>query len=70
MKLFQVYENDLQKLEYALPRLQEALLPRLNDPELQVLFAECKEVISNIRWNYGPPSEVQVVVGWIPPQDG
>jgi hypothetical protein len=59
--LFQIYENDLQRLEYALPRIFDALMPQMNNPELQVLLQECKDIIGNVRWNYGPPSEVKVI---------
>jgi hypothetical protein len=61
MKMHQIYEDDLQKLEYAMPRLFSLLLPQMNNPELQVLLDECKTVISNVRWNYGPPSHVETV---------
>lgn len=58
MKLFSIYEDDLGKLESALPRICERAGQSLNDPAMQVLFEECKEILSNIRWNYGPPTEV------------
>lgn len=57
-KLFRVYEEDLQKLEHALPRIADRCISLMNDPELQVLFQEVKEIVSNVRWDYGPPSEV------------
>lgn len=63
MKLFQIYENDLQKLETAIPQLMEAAGTALNQPEIQVLFSEVKDILSNIRWGYGPPSEVEVYGG-------
>lgn len=62
--LFQVYETDLQKLEAALPRIMEACGMALNRPDVQVLFDEVKDIVSNIRWNYGPPTEiVRIPVG-------
>lgn len=63
-RMFQVYETDLQKLEHALPRVFDALPPAAkNDAAFQVLFEECKDVIGNIRWNYGPHTNVAVVDG-------
>lgn len=60
-KLFQIYEEDLAKLEVALPRLMQIAGVYLNTPEAQVLFSEAKEILSNIRWDYGPPSEIEVI---------
>ena len=64
MKLFQIYESDLQKLEHALPQVFDALSPdQKNDPRVQVLFEECEEVLSSVRWNYGPHTNVQRIDG-------
>jgi hypothetical protein len=61
-KLFHVYESDLAKLEAALPLLCEAMPPSAaNRADVQTWLSECKEILSNIRWNYGPPEEVHVV---------
>ncbi len=57
--MFQIYETDLAKLESALPRLMEAAGLTLNRPDVQVLFEEVKEIVSNVRWNYGPPQHVE-----------
>ncbi len=62
-RLFQVYESDLQMLEHALPRLHEALGESVNKPEVQVLLQEVKEIISNVRWNYGPHTDVKRISG-------
>lgn len=58
MKMFQIYEDDLAKLERALPQIMDRCGLAMNQPEMQVLFDEVKEIISNIRWDYGPPQEV------------
>jgi hypothetical protein len=64
MKMHQIYADDLQKLEHALPQVFDALSPDLkNDARLQVLLEECKEVLSSVRWNYGPHSDVQRLNG-------
>jgi hypothetical protein len=55
---YRITEPDLAKLEAALPRLCEMAGALLNRPEVQVLFGECKEILSNVRWDYGPPTQV------------
>lgn len=60
MKLFRIYENDLAKLEAALPRIMDAAGLALNQPGVQVMFDEVKEILSNVRWDYGPPQEIHV----------
>ncbi len=57
-KLFQVYENDLGELEQLMPQLAQALMPVL-DNKLRVQLRRCQAILSNVRWNYGPPSEVE-----------
>lgn len=61
MKLFQINEQDLGKLEAALPRIMDAAGLSLNRPDVQVLFEEVKDIISNVRWNYGPPTEIHQI---------
>jgi hypothetical protein len=62
-RLFQIYENDLQVLEHALPRLHDALGEALNRPDVQVMLEEVKDILSNVRWNYGPHTNVQRIAG-------
>jgi hypothetical protein len=59
MKLFQMYEDDLQKMEALLPMVVDRLGMAMNDPALQVAAEELKRIVSDVRWNYGPPSEVK-----------
>ena len=59
-KLFEIYEDDLAELERILPALGEAMMPHLTNP-LRVQLRRCQSILSNIRWNYGPPSEVKVI---------
>ncbi len=63
-KLFQIKEEDLGALEATLPQLADALMPVLNN-RLRVQLRRAQQVLSDVRWNYGPPSEVQL----IPPAD-
>lgn len=63
IKTFRISEPDLQKLESALPRLCDHMGEANNRPEVQMLFRELKEIVSNVRWEYGPPLEVEIVRG-------
>jgi hypothetical protein len=63
-KLFQVYEDDLGELERILPQLSEALTPSL-DNRLRVQLRRCQTILSHVRWDYGPATEVRII-----PADG
>ncbi len=56
-KLFQVYEEDLGELEKILPQLAEALVRNL-DNRSRIKLRRCQAILSNVRWNYGPPTEI------------
>lgn len=58
--LLQIYENDLGELERILPQLAEVLTPSL-DNCLRVQLRRCQSILSNVRWNYGPPTNVGVI---------
>lgn len=64
-QLFQINEDDLTALEHTLPLLQDALMPAMSDkriaPRLQVQLTRVKAILSNIRWNYGPPLQVKII---------
>lgn len=57
-KMFKIHEDDLAELERAVPALAEALVPHLN-PALKVKVRRVKTILSNVRWDYGPPDEVE-----------
>lgn len=59
-KLFQIYESDLSELERSLPDISDALMAHLH-PRQRVQFRRAKEILSNVRWNYGPATEVEVI---------
>lgn len=59
-KLFQIYEEHLSELEHTLPELSDALMPHL-DNRLRVQLRRIKAILSDVRWNYGPPGEVEIV---------
>lgn len=62
-RMFQVYEQDLEELERILPDLCSRLYSQLGKEapgatKLRTQLRKCKEIISDIRWNYGPPLDV------------
>lgn len=58
MKYFQIAELDLATLEAELPALLDGVYPSCNDPVTRKRRLEVKSILSNVRWNYGPPSDV------------
>jgi hypothetical protein len=59
-RLFQVAEGDLADLERLLPLLADALMPVLSN-RTRVHLRRCQTILSNVRWNYGPPRDVEVM---------
>lgn len=60
MKLFQIYEDDLAALEADAPWLCERLVFTLAmDNAARIRIRRLKSILTNVRWNYGPPSEVE-----------
>ena len=59
-KMLQINEEDLGELERTLPQLAEALMPALNN-RLRVKLRRCQAILSSVRWNYGPASEVEII---------
>jgi hypothetical protein len=60
MKLFQINDDDLSELERILPQLAQAVMPVLT-PLLRTRLRRCQNILSDVRWNYGPPEEVSSV---------
>jgi NADPH-dependent glutamate synthase beta subunit-like oxidoreductase len=61
-RLFQINEDDLATLERVCPALVERLYPQM-DNDLRVKIRQLQQVITNVRWNYGPPQHVEVIPG-------
>ncbi len=59
MKLHQIYEDDLAELERILPDVTEALRDNLNNP-IRTKIRRVQQILSNVRWNYGPHTEVHI----------
>lgn len=58
-KLYQIPEDDLATLESELPRIMEASPDACNDPLNRKRWEMVKSILSNIRWDYGPPMEAR-----------
>ena len=61
VKMFQINEGDLATLESLLPSIAWAQSQAMNDVALRMKFRQVKEIISNVRWNYGPVSDVESI---------
>lgn len=59
MKLFQIYETDLESLESSLPELADALGESASDILIRKHLESIKKILSDVRWNYGPHIEVK-----------
>ncbi len=59
MKMFQITESDLEVLESSLPELIDGLGVRGNARIIQEHVALVKKILSDVRWNYGPHSEIE-----------
>lgn len=58
-KIHQIYEADLEALESNLPALMNASFVQCNDPIIRKRWEQVKSIVSNVRWNYGPPVVVK-----------
>lgn len=57
-KLFRIEESDLADLEKTVPEIADALFLHMT-PALRVKLRRVQGILSAVRWNYGPPSEVE-----------
>ena len=73
-RLHQINEDDLATLERLLPLLQSDLFREMARRQgnganaIRVKLRQSKDILSNVRWGYGPPLEVYVVPADEPPQ--
>lgn len=59
-RLFQLYEEDLSELEKIIPEISDSMMGKLT-PRMRTQLRRCKDILSNVRWNYGPHSEVEII---------
>lgn len=63
-RMFQIYEDDLAELEHTLPELMEAsfhLFAGESKNRFHRQWSRVRDIISNVRWNYGPPDSVEII---------
>ena len=60
VKLFQINEEDLSELERTLPQLASAMTPIMTN-RIRVQLRRCQAILSSVRWEYGPPSQVTII---------
>ena len=61
-RLFQITEDDLAELERTLPDLLGPS-PRFDNNPDRVRIRRVMTVLQNVRWNYGPASDVREIPG-------
>jgi hypothetical protein len=60
MKLHQITEDDLAALERILPQWQDVMFDRM-DNRLRTQIRQVQQILSGVRWGYGPPGEVHTI---------
>lgn len=69
-RLLQIKEDDLAELEKVLPELSEALIT-VSNPSIRTKLRRVQQILSNVRWNYGPSTLVEIIpAGDEPPETG
>lgn len=59
-KLFQISEDDLAELERILPDVFQSLtLTPEATPRGRTQFRNVQRILVDVRWNYGPPRDVE-----------
>lgn len=62
MKMFSIREDDLADLERIVPQLADAVTMDAEALAKSKRHARvCKRILSDVRWDYGPPDEVEVI---------
>lgn len=64
MKMYQINEDDLETLESALPALQDAMMSVpgvINRKDVHEHLSMVKRIVSDVRWDYGPPTNVETI---------
>lgn len=68
-RLFQIREDDLAALEHTLPDLLERACAHLDNRQ-RVQWSRVRDIIANVRWNYGPPGAVEIIPAGDEPPSG
>lgn len=57
-RLYQIHEQDLADLEQLMPVICESIGRELDSAE-KIRVRRIQKILSDVRWNYGPHSEVE-----------
>lgn len=60
-KLFSITNDDLLELERIIPAIVERHMLMCNDTRTRKQLDKVKQILSNVRWDYGPPLEVHTL---------
>lgn len=56
--MFRIEKDDLCELEEHLPKIMDACFMNMT-PALRIKFRRIQQILSDVRWAYGPPSHVE-----------
>lgn len=59
-RMFQIHEADLAELEKIIPAISDGHMGEWN-PRERTQFRRAKDILSNVRWNYGPHTDVETI---------
>lgn len=59
-KLLQIYDEDLATLEQLCPEITDRPIGQM-DNALRIKVRRIQTILSNVRWNYGPPTQVESI---------
>lgn len=61
-RLLQIYESDLADLERIVPQIADAaVFNRPLTPTLKTHIRRVQTILTNVRWNYGPPEVAEKI---------
>lgn len=59
--MHQINDDDLSTLETTLPQLADGLVSVM-DTRLRCKLRQVQRILSDVRWNYGPPSNIDNIL--------
>jgi hypothetical protein len=59
-RMFQIHESDLAELEKIIPAMSDSHMGEWS-PRERTQLRRAKDILSNVRWNYGPHTDVEII---------